>query len=81
MSGSVGREWWIIHPDDPLSAHGKTHWTTETAREGWSIRTETFAEMTSDKENYFLTAKLEAYENDQLVFGKDVSETISRHFN
>ena len=81
VSGSVGREWWIIHPDDPLSAHGKTHWTTETAREGWSIRTETFAEMTSDKENYFLTAKLEAYENDQLVFGKDVCETISRHFN
>jgi hypothetical protein len=29
VSGSVAREWWSIHPDDPLSAHGKTHWTEE----------------------------------------------------
>jgi hypothetical protein len=36
--------------------------------------------MTSDKENYYLTARLEAYESEVLMFGKDVSKTIKRNF-
>ena len=80
VHGSIAREWWSIHPDDPLSAHGKTHWTCENSRGDWSIRTETYAEMRSDKENYFLTARLEAFENNILIFDKDISETILRTF-
>ena len=79
VSGGIAREWWAIHPDDPLSAHGKTHWTMENGRDGWQTRTESYAEMRSDHENYYLTARLEAYENDTLVFEKDLSETIPRH--
>ena len=80
VHGSIAREWWSIHPDDPLSAHGKTHWTCENSRGDWSIRTETYAEMRSDKENYYLTARLEAFENNTLIFEKDISETILRKF-
>ena len=80
IHGSIAREWWSIHPDDPLSAHGKTHWSWESARGDWSVRTETYAEMTSDKENYYLNARLEAYENEVSIFKKDVSQTIKRNF-
>ena len=78
VSGSVAREWWSVHPDDPLSARGKTHWTEERSRGDWVTRTEAFAEMTSDAENFYLTARMEAYENDTLIFEKDYKETIKR---
>ena len=80
VHASIAREWWSIHPDDPLSANGKTHWTWENSRGDWSVRTETYAEMRSDKENYYLTARLEAFENDTLAFEKNINETISRIF-
>jgi len=76
--GSIAREWWSIHPDDPLSAEGKTHWTEERSRGAWKTRTETYAKMNSDAENFYIYAKLEAYENEILFFEKEISETISR---
>jgi hypothetical protein len=51
----------------------------ENGRDGWQTRTESYAEMRADHDNYYLTARLEAYENDTLVFEKDLSETIPRH--
>ena len=56
--GSIAREWWSIHPDDPLSAEGKTHWTEERSRGAWKTRTETYAKMNSDAENFYIYAKL-----------------------
>lgn len=78
VSGSVAREWWSVHPDDPLSARGKTHWTEERSRGDWVTRTEAIAEMTSDADNFYLTARMEAYENDTLIFEKDFQDTIKR---
>jgi hypothetical protein len=103
ISGSVGREKWSIHPDDPLSARAEAHWTSEHGRlegdeggkgdvrkdgngvcggkegvKGWNVRTEAYATMTSDKHDYLLTARLEAYENDILVFKKEEEKTIPR---
>ena len=76
--GSIAREWWTIQPDDPLSANGRTHWTEERSRGEWKTRTETFATMSSDAENFYIHAKLEAYENEKLFFEKEISETINR---
>jgi hypothetical protein len=76
--GSVAREWWTIHPNDPLSAEGRTHWTEERNRGNWRTRTETFATMHSDADNFYIHAKLEAYENETLLFEKEFSEAISR---
>ena len=78
IHGSIAREWWTIHPDDPLCASARTHWTCENSREGWVTRTETFANMTSDLTHFHLTARLEAYENEQLIFEKDLSESLPR---
>ena len=78
VNGSAAREWYSIHPDDPLSATAKTHWSTENSRGTWSVRTETYATMTSDATDFHLTARLEAYEGDKLIFEKDVSESVPR---
>ena len=78
INGSVAREWWEIHPNDPLSARARTHWTDETRRGDWSIRTEAYAEMTSDAETFYLTARIEAFEGEKLVFSKDFDRRVPR---
>eukprot|EP01133_Synstelium_polycarpum_P023777 gene23777-28506_t len=50
VHGSVARERWEIHADDPLSA------------------------------NFHLTGRIEAYENDELVFERNFAETIARQY-
>jgi uncharacterized protein len=78
ISGSRAREIWRIHPNDPLCASAESHHTQELARGDWSVRTETFSKMWSDKETYYLTARIEAYEGDQLVFERDFKEQVQR---
>ena len=80
ISGSVAREWWTIHPEDPLCASAKTHWTTENSRDAWSVRTETYTTMTADAKNFYLTARLEAYEDEVLIYQKDLEDCIPREF-
>ncbi|ASM71434.1 MULTISPECIES: CocE/NonD family hydrolase [Roseobacteraceae] len=78
INGSVARETWSIHPDDPLSARGICHWTDEIERDDTRLRTETRCEMWSDSTTFYLTAKIEAYENDALIFDKNVEDSILR---
>ncbi|UVC15881.1 CocE/NonD family hydrolase [Mesorhizobium onobrychidis] len=77
-NGSIARETWAIHPDDPLSASGKTHWTQTLSRNGWSVRTVTSAEMRSDAQNFMVNARIEAYEGEKLVFERNFDEKIPR---
>ena len=78
INGEIAREWWTIHPDDPLSARGRCHWTEEQGRGDWSIRTETYSEMWCDAEAFHLTARLEAWEGDDLIYARDVTDRIPR---
>ncbi|MBO9449228.1 CocE/NonD family hydrolase [Tropicibacter sp. R16_0] len=78
MTASVARETWVIHPDDPLSARGTCHWTDEMGRGDWNIRTETHCEMWADHADFHLKASLFAYENDTLVYKRDLSDKIPR---
>ena len=78
VSGGVGRETHTIRPDDPLSARMTTHWTEEMIRDGVHVRTETFSAMTSSKTHFHLTARIEAYLNDELVFERDFAEEVER---
>ena len=75
---STAREKWSIHPNDPLSAKGETYWTEERSRRDWSIRTETFSSMTSDKSYFYLKARVEAYEKEKLLFKKEMESKIKR---
>lgn len=78
ISGGKSRERWDIHPDDPLKARGITHWTEETERGDIRLRTETFAEMWADATDFHLAGRLEAWENDILVYERDLSDSIPR---
>lgn len=78
IQGSIGREVWSIHPDDSLSARGKTHWSDEIERGEIKLRTETYAEMWSDKDNFYLTARVEAFENGNLVYENDIADVVKR---
>ncbi|MBZ9857689.1 CocE/NonD family hydrolase [Mesorhizobium sp. CA13] len=77
-NGSIARETWTIHPDDPLSAGGRTHWTQTLSRSGWSVRTETSAEIRSDAKNFIVSARIEAYEGEKLVFQRDFEQAVPR---
>ncbi len=79
ITGSVARERWTIRPDDPLSALGQTHWTQTLARDGWSVRTETFADMWSDATTFHLRGRIEAYEGGRKVFERDFRESVPRN--
>ncbi|MCE8509490.1 CocE/NonD family hydrolase [Ruegeria pomeroyi] len=78
-SGTIAREDWVIHPDDPLSARGSCHWTAETGRGDLSLRTETRCEMWSDAEHFHLKAAIEAYENDTLIYENVKASKIRRN--
>lgn len=78
INGSVARELWSIHPDDPLSARGECHWTDELERGDIRLRTEATCAMWSNATHFHLTARIEAYENDVLIYARDHSDQISR---
>ncbi len=78
VNGGIARERWTIHPDDPLSARGVTHWTSTLSRDGWSLRTETFSAMRSSPDKFYLSGRIEAYEDDKLVFERDFREEVPR---
>ena len=80
IGGAIARERWTIHPDDPLSARGHCHWTDEMGRGDWNLRTETTCDMWCDETTFFLNARLEAYENDVLVYERDLKDQITRDF-
>lgn len=76
--GEIARELWTIDPKNPLSAHGETHWTQTLSRNDWAIRTEAFTAMRSDRQNFHLTGRIEAYEGEKLIFQRDFDEIIPR---
>ncbi|MBD3662629.1 CocE/NonD family hydrolase [Sulfitobacter aestuariivivens] len=78
INGSVARERWDICPDDPLSARGICHWTDELERDDIRLRTETRSQMWSDATHFHLTATLEAYENDALIYQREIEDRIER---
>ncbi|MCV6586000.1 MAG: CocE/NonD family hydrolase [Marinibacterium sp.] len=79
-TGTIARERWSIHPDDPLSARGRCHWSHEFERraDGIALRTETYCEMSSDDAAFHLSWRLEAYEGDTLIHARDGSDSIPR---
>ena len=78
-TGSTAIEKWSIHPDDPLSARGECRWTQEQQRGTFHLRTETGCEMWSDSTKFFLRARINACENEELVFSKTLEDAIPRN--
>ncbi|MGB3316445.1 MAG: CocE/NonD family hydrolase, partial [Albidovulum sp.] len=78
ITGSIARERWDIHPEDPLSARGEAHWIEVVERDGMRLRTEAHCAMWSDATDFHLSARMEAWENDRLVFDRDLTERVPR---
>ena len=76
--GSVARERWDIHPDDPLSARGEAHWTETLTRDAIALRTEAKCAMWSDATSFHLWARLEACEGSTMVCERESNWTIPR---
>lgn len=67
-----------IRPSDPLSARLQARWTQRIERTGWRVVTESVTSMHADEQAFHLSARLEAYENDALVFERAWKEAIPR---
>lgn len=78
ISGGWMKEVWSIHPDDPTSALAITEYEKTGGREGQMWRTYIATEMHADKTDFYLTARIEAYENETLVFERDFKDRIPR---
>ncbi|WP_120503644.1 CocE/NonD family hydrolase [Sulfitobacter mediterraneus] len=78
ISSSIARENWSVHPNDPASARGTCHWTDELQKGDIHLRTETRCEMWSDSTKFHLTARIEAFEGNDLIYQRDVEDSIDR---
>jgi predicted acyl esterase len=79
MVGTTAEEWYRSVANDFNSVQGETRWVRTLARgEDWRIRTETRTVMSSDAENFYLQADLDAYENDDRVFCRTWSRSVPR---
>ena len=78
IAGSVARERWDIHPDDPLSAKGSAHWTEVLERDGKRLRTEATCAMWSDARSFYLSARIEAWDDNRCVYTRDLTDEIPR---
>ena len=78
ITGGVASERWVIHPDDPTSAVGETHWTQTLKRGEWEVRTETTSRMWSDETHFHLRARIEAFEGRDLIYSRDEDAQIVR---
>ena len=67
-----------IRPSDPLSARLQARWTQCIERTGWRVSTESATSMHADERAFHLSARLEAYENEALVFERVWKEVIPR---
>jgi len=77
LSHSLRREL-TIRDNDPLSAKYVLTQTYEMGRDGWRIRIESRTEMRSDRDNFYLTGELSAFENGVAVKTKAWDERFAR---
>ena len=68
----------IIRDDDPLSARYVLTQSYELGREGWRTRVTTRAEMHSDRNNFYTSCVLTAYEDGKIVATREWNDTIPR---
>ena len=67
-----------IHPEDPTSARHETWWERTFERADWRVRMKGRMAMTSDHENFHLSATVEAFEGHTCLFRRDWNVLIAR---
>ncbi len=78
ITGQVSRERYRIHATDPCSSRADIHWTQTLARDGWSVRTETRTKLHCDRVNFFVNARIDAFEDGHQVFERSWKRRVKR---
>lgn len=73
------QEQWSILPDDPLSMQGTCEWMTFMERGDWKLKTIATAQMTCTEKLWIVSARLQAFEGEALIFEKDYHKEIARN--
>lgn len=76
--GAWNSERYRIAPDDPLSAVVEFGWIQTLRRGDWSARTEIRAHFSADADTFNHRLRLDAYEGDTLIYGRDWELAIPR---
>lgn len=76
--GARAVERYGVRPGDFSSPTGETEWVRTLERGDWRIETRTRTRLTSDCENFYLTAELDAWEDGARVRCLSWNETIPR---
>jgi len=76
---SQGYESFRVMPDDPTSATGTVSWEFGLPRGDWRMRSKTHTELTSDRENFNIRARMQVWEGDELIHEQYWDERIPRH--
>lgn len=74
-----GYERYRVHPDDQSSVEGEVFWECGFERDDWSMRSETFSRLTSNKDDFIIEASLKAWEGGELVYSQEWDERIPRN--
>jgi len=76
--GAHAKETYSAVTGDFTSVRGETVWERTLEREGWSVSTRTRTCLTSDRDNFYIDAELDAYEGDSRFVCKSWREVIPR---
>ncbi len=73
-----GRERYSIRQGDPLSAKAHSLYTITHGRGPWQVAIETDTTVTATRDDFLVTAKLEAFESGTRIFSRTWDTTIKR---
>ena len=76
--GAGGTDRFTLTGDDPLSARHENRYRITMERGPWKIRTEADTVMTCTKEDFVLSARLDAYEGETRIFSRSWTRRIPR---
>jgi putative CocE/NonD family hydrolase len=79
-TGETMSELWEVHPHDPLSARAVHTWEQRLSRRDWAVRTQAQCEMTATASHLRMTARLTAWEGDEIIFQREFDESVERRF-
>lgn len=75
-----GYERFSVVGDDPETTTGETEWFYELSRGDWNVRTETKTKLTCCPTDFRISARMRAWEGDELVEDLTWEEMIPRDF-
>ena len=79
--GAGGADRFTLTGDDPLSARHENRYTITMTRGDWRVRTEANTVMTGTRDDFVVSATLDAYEGETRVFSRAWSRRIPRDGN